>query len=433
MKHQLIYLALFLVPAAKAQVGIGTGTPNASAQLDIVSANKGLLMPRVTTTSNVTAPAQGLMVYQLNSPSGFYYFDGTAWQTLGNWTVNGNGGLAANAFIGTTDARPFTVKVNNVRSGFIDPTSNTAFWGYEAGFALTTGNFNTALGMQALRNNNSGSNNVAVGFAALISNRINTDNTALGFQALSTCQGNGNTAVGSNALLYITSGSNNTAVGFGSGTPSSTTAVSNTTTIGYGATTTSSDAVVIGNAAVSSIKGAVNFTTFSDIRIKKDVEEETHGLDFILALLPITYHLDVRKMNHFTYGSRADSLFPAARWQSSFNRKEQIRYSGFSAQQVESVARSIDYDFGGVRKPENEQDLYTLDYAQFVVPLVKAVQEQQALIRNLELEAGKAKRSAAERENENQVLRKEVQALSLRVNELFAKMEKSRPERAASF
>jgi len=55
--------------------------------------------------------------------------------------------------------------------------------------------------------------------------------------------------------------------------------------------------------------------------------------------------------------------------------KEQTRFTGFIAQEVEQAARSVGYDFSGVDTPDNENDYYGLRYAEFVVPLVKAVQE----------------------------------------------------------
>ncbi len=55
--------------------------------------------------------------------------------------------------------------------------------------------------------------------------------------------------------------------------------------------------------------------------------------------------------------------------------KATIRYTGFLAQDVEKAAESIGYDFSGVDKPQHERDNYSLRYAEFVVPLVKAVQE----------------------------------------------------------
>jgi hypothetical protein len=43
----------------------------------------------------------------------------------------------------------------------------------------------------------------------------------------------------------------------------------------------------------------------------------------------------------------------------------------------------VGYDFSGVDKPKNESDMYGLRYAEFVVPMVKAIQEQQAMIEEL--------------------------------------------------
>ncbi|MBK9017372.1 MAG: hypothetical protein IPM82_26805 [Saprospiraceae bacterium] len=65
--------------------------------------------------------------------------------------------------------------------------------------------------------------------------------------------------------------------------------------------------------------------------------------------------------------------------------------TGFIAQEVEAAAKELGYDFSGVDRPQNEDGLYGLRYAEFVVPLVKAVQEQQEEIGNLksEVQAGK--------------------------------------------
>ena len=63
-------------------------------------------------------------------------------------------------------------------------------------------------------------------------------------------------------------------------------------------------------------------------------------------------------------------------------KNDQIRYSGFIAQEVEAAAQKVGYSFSGVDGPKNEKDNYGLRYAEFVVPLVKAVQEQQDMIRS---------------------------------------------------
>lgn len=48
-----------------------------SAMLEIKSATKGLLIPRVVSTANVLTPATSLIVYQTGAPAGFYYNAGT--------------------------------------------------------------------------------------------------------------------------------------------------------------------------------------------------------------------------------------------------------------------------------------------------------------------------------------------------------------------
>jgi hypothetical protein len=96
--NQIIILTLLLSHLnVKAQVGIGTTTPNASAKLDITSTNKGFLPPRVTLTgtadvSTIPNPATGLFIYNTatagTSPSnvtpGLYYYDGIKWQRIIN-------------------------------------------------------------------------------------------------------------------------------------------------------------------------------------------------------------------------------------------------------------------------------------------------------------------------------------------------------------
>ena len=49
---------------------------------------------------------------------------------------------------------------------------------------------------------------------------------------------------------------------------------------------------------------------------------------------------------------------------------------------MELAAKAVGYDFSGYTAPKNQWSLYTISYEQFVVPLVKAMQEQQAIITN---------------------------------------------------
>ncbi|MBL0356939.1 MAG: tail fiber domain-containing protein [Chitinophagaceae bacterium] len=204
-------------------VGIGTNAPNASAQLDITSTNKGVLVPRLTNAQMIaiTSPANGLLVYNTDSAC-FAYRNATAWVFLkGNatasndWSTKGNAGTdTSKNFIGTTDNTNLIFKRNNERSGLIT-LSNTS-WGYKALQAtLTNSNSNTAIGANALQLNNSGNENTATGAYALSSNISGIGNIAIGYQALySNAIGSYNTASGRNALYQNSAGSQNTAYGF---------------------------------------------------------------------------------------------------------------------------------------------------------------------------------------------------------------------------
>jgi len=74
------------------------------------------------------------------------------------------------------------------------------------------------------------------------------------------------------------------------------------------------------------------------------------------------------------------------------SEQEKFRYSGFIAQEVEKAAQEIGYDFSGLDKPQKEGNLYGLRYGDFVVPLVKAVQELKNIVdsQNKEIEELKA-------------------------------------------
>jgi len=86
---------LFIAQNNMAQVGIGTTNPDNSAQLEIKSTDKGLLIPRLTEVqkNGISSPATGLLVYQSDNNTGFYYFNGSTWVSLNSdldWEINGN-------------------------------------------------------------------------------------------------------------------------------------------------------------------------------------------------------------------------------------------------------------------------------------------------------------------------------------------------------
>jgi len=106
LQTRLLALLFISTPTfVLAQVGIGTTSPDASAQLDVTSGTKGFLPPKVALTatnsaSPITNPATGLLVYNTatagSSPNnvvpGYYYNSGTtsapSWKRLATVEVD---------------------------------------------------------------------------------------------------------------------------------------------------------------------------------------------------------------------------------------------------------------------------------------------------------------------------------------------------------
>lgn len=89
MRKRLVALmigtCITMMTAAQNSVGIGTTTPESSAALDISSTNKGLLIPRITSAQRLSlpSPAKGLMVFDTNSNSFWYYEGQSSWREIG--------------------------------------------------------------------------------------------------------------------------------------------------------------------------------------------------------------------------------------------------------------------------------------------------------------------------------------------------------------
>lgn len=81
-----------------AQVGVGTKTPNSKSMLEVVSTNKGVLIPRLTYTQitqiSPTSNEVGLFVYNTDEKC-INFWNGTSWQSLcGGGTVCDPAGMA---------------------------------------------------------------------------------------------------------------------------------------------------------------------------------------------------------------------------------------------------------------------------------------------------------------------------------------------------
>lgn len=275
--------------------------------------------------------------------------------------------------------------VNNP-SNVNDGIANT-FIGSAAGYFNTVGFENTAVGSQAMYNMSSGDENTALGSRAFYANTSGRFNTAIGNQALGTTTGSEfNTAVGYQAGAYHNNGWNNTFLG--SRTGGNQANLYNIVAIGEGTTVTTVSTAILGNSATAKNGGYQNWSNISDGRFKKNIKDNVVGLDFILRLHPVTYNLDVTSLSKALHENQDKEWNDQMK--TAIAEKEKMIQNGFVAQEVEKAAIASGYDFSGVEIPKSETDLYSLRYAEFVVPLVKAVQELNAALNlqvsNLRLE-----------------------------------------------
>ena len=95
MRANLLFISFILMVmldamTLRSQVSVSSdGTnPDPSAMLDVQATDRGFLVPRLTEQqkNNISQPANGLLIYQIDGAAGFYYNQGTAqspsWTTL---------------------------------------------------------------------------------------------------------------------------------------------------------------------------------------------------------------------------------------------------------------------------------------------------------------------------------------------------------------
>lgn len=357
MKNKIVFLQALIAciavcPAAFAQnVGIGTNTP--AYKLD------------VTGHINISEYSG----YRINKVP----------------VLSGNGSY--NIFVGPyagAGTPPYPV---------IDGGSMNTMMGYEAGYSNYGGKANTCVGFKSGREassanhnaflghstglSNTGSNNTFIGSLSGYNNTFGHSNVFVGKEAgYDNTEGQYNTFVGTQAGTNNETGDYNTFLGYNARPSALLPNLTNSTAIGYNAQVFGSNHVRIGNTNVTSIGGYAGWSDLSDGRFKVNVQEAVQGLAFIKQLRPVTYNLDLAKLDH--YLQMDDSLSQTPAFLSARAVKEQQVHSGFIAQEVEQAAKALGFTFSGVDRPQNERDTYKLRYAEFTVPLVKAVQELAA-------------------------------------------------------
>ena len=244
-----------------------------------------------------------------------------------------------------------------------------------------TGNNNTAVGNNTLRNNTTGNSNTALGVDALFNNSAGGENTAIGLGALYSTTGNVNTAVGKDALYQSSTGTENVCVGAAAGftittgsynvivgTSSGATLTTGSNNICLGddtqaATATTSNSITLGNTTHNILRCAVtSITSLSDSRDKKEIKELGAGLDFVKSLKPV----------EFVWDERDES------------GKHNIKDFGFIAQDLKKSQE--DAKLADTLKLVYEENPEKLEasYGKLIPILVKAIQDLTAKVELLE-------------------------------------------------
>jgi hypothetical protein len=251
---------------------------------------------------------------------------------------------------------PLLQKIKSIQRINKDFGGHNVAFGKDALISTTSGRSNVAFGNISLYSNTTGDNNVACGYAALY-NLTGSNNVGMGDQSShSNKTGSNNVAVGVHTLFKNIIG--NSLVAIGHEADVSVDGLTNSCAIGAESVVTTSNTIQLGNFKIISLCCEVNLTTPSDKHQQICVTENVPGIEFINRLRPVTYR--------------------------SLKGDQRICKTGFIGQEVHIAAQQVDYNFNGISIPEEKTNNYGLSYSLFVVPLVKAVQEQQKIIQLLQ-------------------------------------------------
>ena len=276
-------------------------------------------------------------------------------------TTNFAGYFLGNVAVGTTSSNIYTFPSSRGTNGQVMQTNGIGVLTWQNPATINSATSWSLLGNSITAGTNfiGSTNDADVSFRRNSSNigYLGTFNIALGLGALQPSAGVYNVAIGVNALSGLTAADQNVAVGWN--------ALSNVTTggnnigIGTGATVPTANAnnqIRLGNANISYAGTQVAWTITSDKRWKKNIEPTTLGLNFINKLNPVSY---IRKNDEY-------------------NKTE----FGFIAQELDQSLN----DFGATNNgiiSKDDNGMMGVRYNDLLAPMVKAIQEQQAMIKKL--------------------------------------------------
>ena len=363
-----------------------------------------------------------------------------------------------------------TAEGTNALQSLTTGSANTAV-GWHSLFSNAEGSFNTATGAGALLFNTA-NENTAFGAAALLFNTAGFQNTAVGAAALLNNNGfivdapkggpgSANTAVGARALSSNTTGGANTANG-AQALEGNTTGAANTATGSFALfnNTTGNSNTALGNAAGQNITGSGNVCIGGGVFGEAGVDDSTYirNVNTLLQNFSagvndyVTVRLSDGRLGHTALVSSQrykHDIKPLATTSEalyalkpvSFRLKEEFDATqalgfGLIAEEVEKVDPALVYRNA---KGQVESVRYEMVNAMLLNEFLKEhrkVEQQQATITELKSTVTKQEAAIAQQrkdfETSDTKQREEIHALTARLNEQAAQIQKASAQLEAS-
>lgn len=184
-------------------------------------------------------------------------------------------------------------------------------------------------------------------------------------------------AIGKSSGVLL--GDNSVAIGNGAGKAADT--HTGCVFLGAGATgSTANNQIQLGDTS-HTVYAQAAVQTRSDARDKTDIRDTVLGLDFILGLRPVDWRWD-RRIDYREYIEKDDGTITWVDHTPDGSKSGKRFHHGFIAQEVKSNCEEHGVDFGGYQdhKVNGGSDVLSLGYEEFIAPLVKSIQDQQAMI-----------------------------------------------------
>lgn len=464
MKVTIIFIAAILIASGTFAQSVGINSdgsaPSSSAMLDVKSTTKGFLAPRMTAEQKeaISSPATGLLIYQTDAATGYYYYNGSAWIQIGaasgssQWTTTGSNiyFTGGNVGIGTSGpgmllhmykdfggntSSPFFLASDNVNALYMFPrlTAQAYNSGVQDGdFGIIMNQYKPLfLGVQdgeGIRISTSaitmGANGGKVGIGTTTPYTTltvgSTDATA------KITAGGPNThltlaAAGPNGDIYLNTG------GVASGNYSTSTrlTVGANGNVGIGTTAPDVKLKVVTNVAdyTAALSNTLNSTSSMGLFISNG-SNSTGGAAMVGFYRPdgtpigsITQNTATTVAYNTTSDRRLKDNIVNTHFSLNDLMKIQVRdyvykadpahtpTTGFIAQELYEIFPNA------VSKPANEEEMWSVDYGKITPLLAKAIQEQQALIEKLQAENAAMKAENDNLKADNASIKSDVEAL----------------------